>query len=85
MYHVYILKSKVDNSLYIGYTGDIERRLSEHNRGFVKYTKKHMPWTVVYYESYVSLEDAKSRERGLKYYGRAFGQLKSRIKHSLTK
>jgi len=84
MYHVYIIKSKEDNSLYVGYTNDIERRLQEHNSGRVGYTKTHRPWTLVYYESFVSLEDTKEREKGLKHFGKAFGQLKKRIKNSLN-
>lgn len=39
MYFVYILKSKKDKSLYVGYTNNIEHRLEEHNKGAVNYTK----------------------------------------------
>ena len=85
MYHVYILKSKKDNSLYVGYTNNIERRLQEHNRGLVEYTKNCKPWNLAYYESFTSLEDARTRERSLKYFGKAFGQLKHRIKNSLNR
>ena len=35
MYHVYLLKSSKDQRLYVGYTSDVERRLREHNAGFV--------------------------------------------------
>jgi putative endonuclease len=84
MYHVYLLKSKKDNSFYIGYTNNIERRLEEHNSGSVKYTQSRAPWDIIYYESFSSLEDAKQRERSLKHYGKAFGQLKRRIKNSLN-
>lgn len=84
MYHVYLLKSRNDNSLYVGYTNSVERRLQEHNKGLVEYTKKHKPWDLVYYETFLSLEDAKLREKRLKYFGKAFGQLKGRIKKSLN-
>jgi hypothetical protein len=40
---------------------------------------------VVYYESYISLEDARKREKSLKYFGKAYSQLKSRIAMSLNK
>ena len=83
MYHVYLLKSKKDGGLYIGYTNDIERRLSVHNAGLVSYTRKYMPWALVYYESFLSLEDAKKREKALKYFGKAYGQLKGRVVNSL--
>ncbi len=83
MYHVYLLKSKTHGTFYIGYTNDIERRLSVHNAGLVTYTKKYAPWILVYYESFLSLEDAKRREKALKYFGRAYTQLKTRIQNSL--
>lgn len=39
MYYTYILRCK-DNSLYTGYTSDIKRRMSEHQRGInCKYTR----------------------------------------------
>ncbi len=79
IYHVYLLKSKADNSLYIGYTNNLNRRLDEHNSGLVGYTKKFIPWTLLYYESFTSIEDAKKREKSLKYFGRAYSQLKKRI------
>jgi len=85
MYQVYILKSKKDNSLYVGYTNNIERRLNEHNTGQVKYTESRKPWNLVYYESFASLEDARQRERNLKHFGKAFGQLKRRIENSLNR
>lgn len=83
MYYVYILKSLKDHSLYIGYTNNIERRFFEHNSGQSTYTKSRCPWIVVYYEAFKNLEDAKKREKALKYFGKAYGQLKGRIKASL--
>jgi putative endonuclease len=71
--------------LYIGYTKDLNRRLEEHNAGLVEYTRKYLPWTLIYYESYISLEDAKKREKSLKHFGRAYSQLKKRIATSLKK
>ena len=46
-------------------------------------TRKYLPWALVYYESFHSLEDAKKREKALKYFGKAYAQLKSRIMNSL--
>jgi len=84
MYYVYLLKSKKNGSLYIGYTKNIEERLKSHNNRLVEYTSKYKPWELIYYESFLSLEDAKKREKSLKYFGKAYGQLKSRIKNSLN-
>jgi len=39
MYYVYIIKSLKDNNLYIGRTNNLERRITEHNRGAVRATK----------------------------------------------
>lgn len=83
MYYVYLLKSQRRNIFYIGYTKSIEKRLREHNEGLIGYTKRYHPWDLVYYESFVSLEDAKTREKALKSFGRAYTQLKKRIKNSL--
>jgi len=84
-YHVYLLRSRKNATLYIGYTNNIERRLKEHNSGLVEYTRKYVPWEVVYYESFVSLIDAKKREKSLKSFGKAYSGLKLRIENSLNK
>jgi putative endonuclease len=84
MYHVYLLKSQKRDTFYIGYTNDIQRRLAEHNSGVIGYTKKYVPWDIVYYETFLSLEDAKKREKGLKSFGRAYTHLKIRIRNSLN-
>ena len=85
MYFVYLLKSeKAKNSLYIGYTKDLEKRFKEHNGGECEFTRKYKPWRLIYYEAFLSLEDAKKREKSLKYFGKAYGQLKARIRGSLN-
>jgi len=84
MFYVYILKSKKDNSIYIGYTNDLKRRFEEHNNLENKSTKHKAPFELVYYESYKSSSDAKYREKNLKRFANAYIQLKRRIKNSLT-
>jgi len=37
-YVVYLLKSEEDGLYYIGYSGDLKRRLMEHERGQVRST-----------------------------------------------
>ncbi|MCG2714250.1 MAG: hypothetical protein L6308_05370 [Candidatus Omnitrophica bacterium] len=59
--------------------------MNEHNSGLVGYTKKYMPWEIVYYESFISLYDAKKREKSLKSFGKAYSGLKLRIRNSLNK
>jgi len=66
MFYVYILQSEVDSKLYIGMTEDLKRRLSEHNSGRSAYTKKYLPWNIIYYESHTNQKDVIRRERYLK-------------------
>jgi len=84
MYYVYVLKSTVTGTLYIGYTNDIKKRLVKHNTNRSFSTKNKGPWILVYSEQYRSKEDAKIREHRLKYYGQALNELKKRISGSLS-
>ena len=65
-YYVYILQSKKNNSLYVGYTEDLRKRLQEHNRGLNFSTKPYKPWQLIHYEAYRDQKDAKRREEYLK-------------------
>jgi len=77
MYYVYLLRNKKTQELYYGYTGDLERRVAEH--------QANGNWQVVYYEAYHAEEDARGRERSLKRYGQAKTHLKKRLRQSLTR
>jgi putative endonuclease len=66
MYTVYILFSKRLNRYYVGYTNDLVRRLSEHNRQKGKYTDKGIPWEIVYTEEHDDKKDAMDRENFIK-------------------
>ena len=79
MFFVYVLKSKKDKNLYIGYTNDLKRRFEEHNQGKSKSTKSRVPFVLLYYEAYSSERDAKKREKNLKLRSRALAQLKKRL------
>ena len=83
MFFVYILKSKKDENLYIGYTNNLRKRLKEHNLGLVRSTKSRKPFYLVYYEAYSVKEEATKREHNLKLRAKALRQLKNRIKVSL--
>jgi putative endonuclease len=56
MFFVYILKSKKDDNLYVGYTNDLRRRIEEHNLGFNQSTRLRKPFKLIYYEAYFSKE-----------------------------
>ncbi len=79
MYYVYILKSKLNGELYIGYTNNLKYRLNEHNCGEVSSTRRYMPWLLIYYEAYLLEYFARRRERMLKYHSNSIKELKKRI------
>jgi len=83
MFYVYIIKSRKTGEIYIGLTNNLKRRIEEHNQGNSISTKSNAPWELIYFEGYKSEKDAILREKGLKYFGKALGQLKRRIKNSL--
>jgi len=66
MYWIYILKSKRFKKSYVGYTDNIERRLSEHNAGRSKFTSSYKPWEIIHKEEFVGKSEAIKRERFLK-------------------
>ena len=79
MYYVYILRSKKDNKLYIGYTGELNKRLREHKRGSVYNTKSRLPIELIYFEGYIDKKSAKKREKKLKQFGSSYSGLVKRI------
>ena len=66
-YYVYILRSKKDDRWYTGYTGDLQKRLKEHNSDVHQsWTKGRGPFELIYFEAYKNSQDARSREKHLK-------------------
>lgn len=64
--YVYILRCK-DNTLYTGWTNDIEHRLAAHRAGKgAKYTKGRGPLVLVYLESLENKSEALKREAAIK-------------------
>ena len=82
MYYVYVLFSKKDKLLYIGYTNDLKRRVKEHKNGKSPATKFRAPLVLIYYEAYIYWSDAKRREKYLKGGG-GKSQLKIQIQDIL--
>lgn len=80
MYYFYVLESKKDKSNYYGSTSDLKNRLSRHNSGLVKSTKSKLPYKVIYFEAYETLQLAKARESNIKKNWAAKEELKNRIK-----
>ena len=66
MNYIYILKC-VDNTLYTGYTNNLEKRIKVHNSGKgAKYTKCRLPVELVYFEQYETKSEAMKREYAIK-------------------
>ena len=64
---VYLLRCS-DNSLYCGWTTDLEKRIEAHNSGRgAKYTKNRRPVELVYYEECESKSAAMKREWFIKH------------------
>lgn len=84
MYYVYLLKDRF-GKIYIGQTNNLKRRLIEHARGKSNYLRLRRPVKLIYYEAYLSREDAEVREKSLKNYGSVLKGLKRRIGNSLRK
>ena len=84
MFYVYVLLSLKDEKFYIGFTGDLRRRLKEHNAGKNISTKSRRPLKLVYYEAHLSKADAERRER---YFKTTKGKatLKQMLRCSLEK
>jgi putative endonuclease len=73
MYIVYILKSENFFKSYVGITDNIERRLKQHNAGNHFYTKRYVPWVVIYKEECKDRIEARKREKYFKSFaGRKF-------------
>ncbi|MBU0672320.1 MAG: GIY-YIG nuclease family protein [Candidatus Margulisbacteria bacterium] len=66
MHTVYVLKSRIAKKSYVGITADLTRRTHEHNSGKHQYTKRYMPWEVIYTEEYSNFSEATKREKYLK-------------------
>ncbi|MEL6670556.1 MAG: GIY-YIG nuclease family protein [Bacteroidota bacterium] len=65
-YYLYILYSAKIDRYYVGSTSNLSDRLHRHNTGRSKYTKRGIPWEVVYTESFPDRPAAVRREREIK-------------------
>ena len=72
MYYTYIVQCR-DQTLYVGYTNNIEKRIQDHNtsRRGAKYTRGRGPVVLRYVEGHRTLGKALSREAEIKKLTRA--------------
>jgi len=84
MYWIYFLYSKKKKNTYVGCTGNLEKRLKEHQDGLVDSTKSRRPIKLIYKEEYENLSLARKREKYLKsLYG--YRERRKIINESLSK
>jgi putative endonuclease len=62
-YFVYGLASVHRSYIYVGLSNDLDRRLSEHNRGYNKTTRAYAPFILIYSESCEDRVRARQREK----------------------
>ncbi|MCI5725991.1 MAG: GIY-YIG nuclease family protein [Clostridium sp.] len=66
MNYVYIIRCN-DNSLYTGWTNNLEKRFEDHSKGKgAKYTRGRGPLKLVYFEKFDTKEEAMKREYAIK-------------------
>lgn len=68
---VYILASKRHGTLYIGVTGDLLKRVYEHQHDLAEgFTKKYGAHLLVYFEMHAGMYEAIKREKQMKKWER---------------
>ena len=65
---VYILTNKTNSVLYTGVTSNLEQRIWQHRTGYFKnaFTSQYHVTKLVFYEQFLSIEDAIAREKQIK-------------------
>ena len=70
-YFVYVLTNNSNEVLYIGVTGNLKRRIYEHQNKLVKgFTEKYNLNKLIYFEETIDVHCAISREKQLKNWHR---------------
>ena len=67
-YFVYMLLSKHKDKIisYVGYTNNLEKRLSLHNKSKGAKFTKGKKWAIIYHQKYINKSDAMKDEYKLK-------------------
>jgi putative endonuclease len=63
MFYFYILRSRKNGKLYLGYTTDLKTRLRSHNLGQNDATKPNIPYELIFYSGFINQIDAIHCER----------------------
>jgi len=65
-YTTYILLSNDGRKTYVGHTDNLERRLLEHNRGKSLFSRRYVPWFILYQEDFMTEQESIKREKYFK-------------------
>ena len=74
MHYVYLLRSLSNpDQTYVGFTENLQKRLTAHNHGQSPHTSKYKPWELITYVAFSDRTKAISFEKYLKSHsGKAF-------------
>ena len=65
-FYVYLIGSTLKNWCYVGFTTNIEKRISEHNLGNVRSTKPYKPFLLLFVQEVRTRIEARNLEKYLK-------------------
>jgi putative endonuclease len=82
-FYTYVLICEKTGTFYVGATSDLKKRLEQHRKGEVFYTRNRGPVKLVYCEACLNRDDSFRRERYLKS-GMGKRYIRNRIKGGLT-
>lgn len=66
-YYVYVLQSKKDNTLYIGSTNDLDKRILEYDLKKYGFTKSRYPYKILWHCIFID-EDCQQKAVKLEKY-----------------
>src|SRR5690606_6223152 len=66
MFFVYAIKSIDRDYIYVGLTGNLNRRFDQHQKGQNKTTAPYRPFTLIYQETFETRIEARAKEIYLK-------------------
>lgn len=71
--YVYIMASRRNGTLYLGVTSDLPKRAYQHRHGLIGgFTSKYGCKTLVWYQCFDDIDDARRRELQMKEWRRAW-------------
>ncbi|MBI4039507.1 GIY-YIG nuclease family protein [Candidatus Daviesbacteria bacterium] len=66
MYYFYVLQFTRSKKLYKGFTDNLKRRITEHRKGYSKFTSRNGEFKLIFYEAFIDKRDAMAAERYFK-------------------